>query len=127
MEAHNVQTKLSQLTKIEYDKHLEEKDKRRDKEIEKIRQKQKIETDTLEAKIKSKLNEITRSRGLEFEKLLLNYQNRVIQLERDQKMQIIENTKKINPAATLKSKIILTPIGPTSRLNSNSASKVLDK
>lgn len=86
MEAHNVQVKLNQLTESDQIKHQDEKEKRRKRELEKIRVKHETEIETLQIKMNSSYGEFKRNRALEFEKALLKYQNKMREIERASKM-----------------------------------------
>jgi len=67
---------------------VEEKQKKMNKEIEKVRTKQEHESNSLQMKMQANYGEFKRERAIEFDKLLQKYKNKLKDLDSIQKLEM---------------------------------------
>jgi hypothetical protein len=67
MKAHQLQLKIGELSQVDNQKYMEEKEKKMKREIDKLRVKQDNETNNLNSKIQKEHNEFTKLRSQEFD------------------------------------------------------------
>ncbi len=88
MKAHQLQTTLNELSGVDNNKYQEEKEKKMNKEIQKLKVKQENEFNILHDKMKKDFNEFNIRRAAELDKILLSHKNRLKELDNAQKLEM---------------------------------------
>ena len=76
---------MSELTKYENKKFLEEKDRKLKKEVEKVKTRHDTENTSFQMKMTAAINEFKGSRTFEYERLIQKFRNKFKDLEKMQK------------------------------------------
>lgn len=79
---------ISELTQIENQKFLEEKDRKLKKELENIKQKQEMEISAFQLKMSAAYNEFKKARAVDFDRIIQKYKNKLKDLENQQKLEM---------------------------------------
>ena len=80
--------KIAELSQIENQRFLEEKDRKLRKELENIKQKQEMEISAFQLKMSAAYNEFKKARALDFDRIIQKYKNKLKDLENQQKLEM---------------------------------------
>ena len=95
--------KIAELSQIENQRFLEEKDRKLRKELENIKQKQEMEISAFQLKMSAAYNEFKKARALDFDRIIQKYKNKLKDIENKQKLEM-------NSIAKMSKLIILVSI-----------------
>ena len=84
---------IAELTNFDNLKFLEEKERKIRKEAEKIKVKQDNEMNSFNLKTQAAYNEFKKNRALEFDKMIMRYKNKMMELENNQKLEVSNFSK----------------------------------
>jgi hypothetical protein len=79
---------IAELTQLENQKFLDEKDRKLRIEIENVRQKQELEISAFQMKMSAAYNEFKKARAVDFDRIIQKYKNKMKEMEQQQKLEI---------------------------------------
>ena len=80
--------KIAELSQIENQRFLEEKDRKLRIELENIKQKQEMEISAFQLKMSAAYNEFKKARALDFDRIIQKYKNKLKDIENKQKLEM---------------------------------------